>query len=1337
MQNRRFIFLFLILTTFFSYGLSDKDNIDRLIDKAYKYYDFAILRNDDLRTINYGIDCLNDALIILNNSDYDSKNKEKLMFSINSGLSELKNFKKRVQLKTVGVSPVFNYLINDLKISWIGSFKNKVIIDTVKKLDFKEINGPVIIVSEGADGYTEELIREYISKEKSCDVLTVFDLSDYINQEQWLKLRNRKVRTEVIEVLKKDISDNPLYILDVYYNRKLDNVYFYRADITEYNQKEMSKIVSNSESFIEQLDPVYLYVFLLLFFGFIASLIFNFLDKDNKGKKSPIYLPTISMLFSFILFFIINKGIGAVPINFDSLIFSQTGIITLIAIGLVFVIFPVIIEYIILSKLDFTSSILNYPASLSSVIFGNISGSFMFFGIYATGLFGEQIFLNLLFAMSAEFVFAYFSGKSISDYILKVNKKDLVLSIIFFIIMYFYFYVYILFDFSLLLYYTVASSVFMVLSYFIVPLIIQFVSWLTSLRHKTVEENNVGLKWLRNQIAEPSFFHVPWKNYFDQAVSFITENDDPKIEVVFIEADGGCGKTRTANEIAKEIKKIYDEQGNEATILFGDCNEFTSETDIVPFEPFAQAMGDILGVGRFADPTEKAEKLKSGLIGAGLQATIGAVGMGAISALLDAETGDNVRKTNLNELVTVISETLIDLSKKRNGKVVFILDDTQWIDNDTFEMMKALFDKLINEFNDNEISFIFTSRKVGDDDKVKSLLVQLEDQEKVNIFKELNQALFENDQVVSGLVESFSFEHRSSEKLISHFNEMGIKRPLQIIQFIETLLDKHLIEEMGNVFILSSKANLKRLPPPKDLQRMITEKLDGLDPVIIDVLQCCSLFGKTFKISIISNIFNIDVLTLLGYLKPAEDKNIIKDVTEEDEVFQFCEKRMVSIFRNLNPERGTGSSLSQRIREYHKRFIEVKENDFKKKNINSTDYPYTDIIALAMHSKMVKDVKLEKAIFYNQLAGEQTFKKGILMSAERYFESAIDMVEASTKNIEINIKVNLYLSYAKCLVEEGKYDNVDEIINKINSTINRTDYENESYYEMNDYILLKALYSYKTRKFEKAYELSRKIAEDKNAAIFHKLRAEFYMAASLAPSETEQRYKKHFDLISRINEMIDSENSLKSDEKIELLKVLSEAYNNLGFITLFGLKKYEEAKTYFENSQPLNNMPEINDLKGIAISHGGIGDCYSALGEKDKAIDEYNENLKISRQIGDKQGICRMTSMIAGIYLEKEENQENEKSSDFFDTAFRLYNESYSVALEMNNNINIAFALAGLVNYLRISKNMSKKEYIESIVNNFSSQASFETLPDFAKNALNSSIEKLKESGYNGDFKIK
>jgi tetratricopeptide (TPR) repeat protein len=700
--------------------------------------------------------------------------------------------------------------------------------------------------------------------------------------------------------------------------------------------------------------------------------------------------------------------------------------------------------------------------------------------------------------------------------------------------------------------------------------------------------------------------------------------------------------------------------------------------------------------------------------------------MGALNSLLDAKDDAQTRKTNTKEMAFVVAEALSDLSKKQNGqegKVIFIIDDTQWMDDESYEMLKLLFEAL-KEFKDNQVSFILTSRPVSEDDKVKKLISELENIKDVNVYRGINGQILENDEIVEGILDNLKFDYRTKQSLAEFFRKKRIQRPLHILQTIETLIEREMIEPFSDRFVLSKNTNLKKLPPPDDFKSMVKEELCWLDQRIISVLQCCAVMGRSFRVSIIASIFNLDLLELLELFKDAEERGIIRDVAQEDDTYEFSEKRMVGIFRELKSSQMEEEHISQKVREYHKRFVNEAEKEI---NDEIDSAPYRAILSLASHSHAIRDAFPEKAFYYSRIAAEKTYARGMFNAANRFYKNAFEIINADKAKVAIEETLKFYISYAKCLLDE-QCDNqiISECINKAHELLNAKVPIANGEWAMMEISLIEALNNYRNRRFEDAIDSSNSVLKNGKASLIQKSRAMFYRAASLPREEGEKRKTAHLEVIA------ETENILKTSEipdtdRVEILKVKSEALNNTGFIFLSGLNSPDEALEYFELAIKINALPEINDQKGVAIAHGGRGDCFKSLNQLDKAEKEYEINLNISQKTGDSQGICRMTSALGAIKIEKGKNSEDENRKKLLDEAEKLYERSLATAEIQKNAAGICFALSGLLETILVSGSYERTEYVFSRLEVIRKKFDPLKIPDFAKEALTKSLKKISK----------
>ena len=237
---------------------------------------------------------------------------------------------------------------------------------------------------------------------------------------------------------------------------------------------------------------------------------------------------------------------------------------------------------------------------------------------------------------------------------------------------------------------------------------------------------------------------------------------------------------------------------------------------------------------------------------------------------------------------------------------------------------------------------------------------------KINLNRDINNTVLENEEVIDGILESLKFDFRTKQTLRNYLADHGIRRPLHCLQLIATAIEAEVIESYGDSFVLKKGTNLNNLPPPNDFVQMVEKELALLDPHLVSVLKCSAIIGRSFRASIVAEIFNINILDFLELLKGAEDRNIIRDVSVEDDIYEFVDKRMLGIFKGLIIKSEDGNE-PQIIKEFHKKYITIKLNELANKKITPNELPYRDILSMAAHANAISDVTLDKVTISKNL----------------------------------------------------------------------------------------------------------------------------------------------------------------------------------------------------------------------------------------------------------------------------------------------------------------------------------------------------------------------------------
>ena len=97
------------------------------------------------------------------------------------------------------------------------------------------------------------------------------------------------------------------------------------------------------------------------------------------------------------------------------------------------------------------------------------------------------------------------------------------------------------------------------------------------------------------------------------------------------------------------------------------------------------------------------------------------------------------------------------------------------------------------------------------------------------------------------------------------------------------------------------------------------------------------------------------------------------------------------------------------------------------------------------------------------------------------------------------------------------------------------------------------------------------------------------------------------------------------------------------------LGEKQKALQFYNQALPLRRA--VGDRGGEALTLTGIGGVYSDLGEKQKALQFYNQALPLYRAVGDRDGEATTLNKIGGVYSDLGEKQ---KALQFYNQALLL-----------------------------------------------------------------------------------
>jgi tetratricopeptide (TPR) repeat protein len=98
------------------------------------------------------------------------------------------------------------------------------------------------------------------------------------------------------------------------------------------------------------------------------------------------------------------------------------------------------------------------------------------------------------------------------------------------------------------------------------------------------------------------------------------------------------------------------------------------------------------------------------------------------------------------------------------------------------------------------------------------------------------------------------------------------------------------------------------------------------------------------------------------------------------------------------------------------------------------------------------------------------------------------------------------------------------------------------------------------------------------------------------------------------------------------------AIGNQGSVYLSQGDTIQVIDLFFERS--LKIAREVGDRRGEGIALGSLGRAYAQLGEKDHAIENYKQRLKIAIELDDNEGLCSAMYNIGLLHMQKRQVQD-------------------------------------------------------------------------------------------------
>lgn len=1158
--------------------------------------------------------------------------------------------------------PIYNILTGNSKAYEFYDDANEVacgkaIEDAIETIPYpmkSDFQYNVIVLSDPVNTELEDELRVILNLQSHFYPRPVEEILDVISLDEYNKLyEDEKSNLSILQKLASNWNKNKLLIAKIIENDQVDDISYMGIFLNEWDSHSIDYPLKSvySDGFVEDRTDYrsrYLTIFcilLLLAFTLPVATKFTFLFKDEKERR-PVYgwsgvysyIITVIIIYAIVYLF---RTLAPDPTSWATMNQSQ---IWILLFHIMIVLVPMIIIYLLSVITPKINERMNDGETIASILGGFVLGlCFVFSTIYLLQF--PDISLFILFITMSLLCYGYsiWVGHHLSLFFIKNKKYGIIPLISFILILELLLYSLMSYNFDLL-YIANCSIIFFPFIFHGIRRYLKYKALQGRTNVIDTSEDKISMEYFLTQINEPKIFIDPLQegDFISGKVKHFTESFkssvNNKLKIFLISGPQGSGKTRLAIRLAEETIKEFNKNnlaGDESNdwILFGDCDELNQSGTGVPFEPFSQALHDILGAGRFEPPSKKANKIKEGINSTGLGNILDMAGLGVLNLILGAED-EAVKSATTSEMVQIISQALVGLSKSR--PVIFIMDDLHWIDPITNILFETLLTKLAQELTPN-IFFIFTSRikkEVEDSTKPNPLkyLRKCNNDGIIDLKEILNEEFEYKERFEDILIKSLHFDRYSVQKYLQFIDSYEVRNILSFLQTIKTIIDQDGIEIINNRVKIIKNFDFTKLPPPTHIIDIIGQQLQTLSSSQLQIIKFASFIGHEFKASILTEALKLGRLKVLYDLQILEEKNIIVDIRSQDDVYEFVSNAMINVVRYMsNDAENQKNEIPQIVREFHYRIAKSFQEKMKLQKVSISTMKNQDLYNIAKRSWASGDRMISDAFEYNYEAILRAFRQFRYEEAILFGSNIFDIIEKfeSVEKLQEIIRVYLIVAQSKIIIGLDAAG-IDEVIEAAKLLVDKSGtLDKEFWYLVILNVEADAVIHDHSDFFEKQREeiltqiniVIQASGDKSNFELLYAYLSQIRLDDNISPEKEFEKIKLLLQKVRNFNidDKEQTETALSGfshnpniDYKFLESEILEE------FIRMMFIKgtNSKDIIVSLKECEEIKSSIEINDKEGLAFVYHSLGKCHLDLDDKDKADYYFNKTFDFGKKIG-------------------------------------------------------------------------------------------------------------------------
>ena len=716
--------------------------------------------------------------------------------------------------------------------------------------------------------------------------------------------------------------------------------------------------------------------------------------------------------------------------------------------------------------------------------------------------------------------------------------------------------------------------------------------------------------------------------------SIFNESLNSGLKCAIVTGEAGLGKTRLLKEFTSKL-------GNDLKKIWVDCNTISQNRS---YSLVTGILTGIMNINTLDSENMKKHRLISFLdyiladySDNEIKHSYNFLGLlmgferdSDFQSIFESMNYENIRRELLKQLALFFS------SLCRKQKLIVIIDDAQWADNGSIQLLNDLIPML----KEVKAVFIFSSRY-----DLKTLLAT----EKCYKTEVRLNALSRSG--VRHLACAILNSRRVDDQLFDAILKFTKGNPLFIKELLSNIKRKGIYSiQRGQAVIKENE--LEKMP--ESIQNLINSNISALGGTSLKILQAAAVIGKEFSLSLVNHLLdysitNEEIAGIPVQMNLIELKSTHTTARNVDKIYEFTHEIEREVIYN--------SILNKEKVILHKKIAEYIEATYSKDIDNSYEALCVHLIKAGMPKKAAK------YYFEAALKLEDGFN---LRSSLECFDRFLELTGTTSGNTPDERISTAYREKGHIHFINANYD---EALEQFYRALDHASLQDDI-----DHIKMQIAEVYKD--MGRLDEASQIVDE-------------------LEPGlrEGNMNYGKWLQMkcnILRIKGDTAALTLAKKSEKVILktgdYRSLSEIMKHAGMI-YFSKGDIDNALSYMNKSYRYAEKSEL--LETMAKVSGDLGIIYHSTGMISKAIEFFNKSMDISKKLSYQRGVIAACINIGILNLDK----------GLFISAQKLFTESLAIAREVGSKLYECVSLINLgdISYEAGEFEAAQKDYEDSL----------------------------------------